>query len=112
MPAKMVYVIKFVADMPNSVKFYRDVIGLSLKYQSPQWSEFATGETILALHPASNQNPAGTIQLGFNDPDQPGVKARLLANKTQVTRPPENEGGEVVTEYFDPDGSRFSIGAG
>jgi lactoylglutathione lyase len=101
-----------MADMPTSVNFYRDVIGLSLKYESPQWSEFATGETVLALHPASNQNPAGTIQLGFNDPDQPGLKARLLANETQVTRPPENEGGEVITEYLDPDGSRFSIGAG
>ena len=108
----MVYVIKFVADMPAAVKFYRDVIGLSLKFQSPQWSEFATGETILALHPCSTQNPAGTFQLGFNDPDLPGLQARLLANGILVTRPSQNEGGEDITEYLDPDGSRFSIGSG
>ena len=37
------YVIKFVADMDRTVKFYRDVLGLPLKFQSPGWSEFVTG---------------------------------------------------------------------
>jgi lactoylglutathione lyase len=48
------YVIKFVADMEKAVKFYRDTLGLPLKSQSPGWSEFVTGETTLALHPASD----------------------------------------------------------
>lgn len=112
MAAKMVYVIKFVADMSAAVHFYQDVLGLPLKYQSPHWSEFITGETVLALHPASPQNPAGTIQLGFHDPDENGLHARLLTSGAVVTRPPEKEGGEVVTEYRDPDGSRFSLGRG
>jgi len=45
------YVIKFVADMDKAVKFHRDVLGLKVKFESPGWSEFATGETTLALHP-------------------------------------------------------------
>ena len=49
------YVIKFVADMDKAVKFYRDVIGLKVKFESPGWSEFVTGETTLALHPASEK---------------------------------------------------------
>ena len=53
------YVIKFVADMNKAVKFYRDTLGLQLKFESPGWSEFMTGETTLALHPASEKNPAG-----------------------------------------------------
>ena len=52
------YVIKFVADMDKAVKFYRDVLGLKVKFESPNWSEFVTGETTLALHPASDKNPA------------------------------------------------------
>jgi len=44
------YVIKFVSDMGKAVRFYRDAIGLQLKFESPGWSEFATGETILTLH--------------------------------------------------------------
>jgi catechol 2,3-dioxygenase-like lactoylglutathione lyase family enzyme len=53
------YVIKFVADMDKAVKFYRDVLGLKLKFESPDWSEFVTGETTLALHPASPSGVGG-----------------------------------------------------
>jgi lactoylglutathione lyase len=41
------YAIKFVADMDKAVKFYRDVLGLTLKFESSGWSEFVTGETTL-----------------------------------------------------------------
>jgi lactoylglutathione lyase len=56
---KLNYVIEFVADMDRAVKFYRDVLGLSLKFQSPGWSEFSTGETSLDLHPASEKKSRG-----------------------------------------------------
>jgi hypothetical protein len=52
------YAIKFVADMDKAVKFYRDVLGLEVNFESPGWSEFVTGATSLALHPASDKNPA------------------------------------------------------
>ena len=32
MEAKLSYIIEFVADMDRAVKFYRDVIGLALKF--------------------------------------------------------------------------------
>ncbi len=63
---KLAYVIEFVSDMNRAVKFYRDVLGFQLKFESPGWSEFVTGETTLALHPASQKNAAGTIELGFH----------------------------------------------
>jgi len=40
MAAKLMYVIKFVGDMDRAIKFYRDVLGLPLKFQSPGLSEF------------------------------------------------------------------------
>ena len=55
------YAIKFVSDMDTSVAFYRDTLGLSLRFQSPFWSEFDTGQTALGLHPASEENPAGSV---------------------------------------------------
>lgn len=55
--------------MDRAVAFYRDVIGLPLKFQSPEWSEFATGEITFALHPARDKNPAGKMELGFSVPD-------------------------------------------
>ena len=39
MSLKLTHVIEFVADMDSAVRFYRDVIGLPLKFQSPGWSE-------------------------------------------------------------------------
>ena len=44
------YAIIFVSDMDRSVAFYRDVIGLQLKFESPGWTEFATDGATLALH--------------------------------------------------------------
>jgi catechol 2,3-dioxygenase-like lactoylglutathione lyase family enzyme len=66
---KLTYAIKFVADMDRAVRFHRDRLGLPLKFESPGWSEFATGETTLALHPASEKNPAGKVELGFQVDD-------------------------------------------
>ena len=31
--------------MDKALKFYRDVLGLKVKFESPGWSEFVTGET-------------------------------------------------------------------
>jgi lactoylglutathione lyase len=66
---KLAYAIKYVADMNRAVKFYRDVLGLQLKFESPEWSEFATGETTLALHPATAKHSAGAVELGFTVTD-------------------------------------------
>src|SRR5215469_6412897 len=46
------YVIIFVSDMQRSVAFYRDLLGLPLKFSSPERTEFVTSTTTLARHPA------------------------------------------------------------
>ncbi len=43
--SKVDYVMVNVSDMPRSVAFYRDTLGLRLKFESPGWSEFETGTT-------------------------------------------------------------------
>src|SRR3972149_4176553 len=54
------YAIVFVSDMKRSVAFYRDVLGLPLKFESPGWTEFATDGTTLALHKAGTPAAAST----------------------------------------------------
>ena len=44
------YIMVNVSDMSRSVAFYRDKLGMTLKYQTDYWTEFETGTTILALH--------------------------------------------------------------
>jgi len=109
MSAKMAYVIKFVSNMDRAIRFYRDTLDLALKFQSPEWSEFATGDTVLALHPASTQNPAGSIQLGFHVEDPKDLHEKLLALGVSMSREPQSEGGAQVSEYRDLDGAKFSV---
>src|SRR5207244_11008692 len=85
---KLRYVIKFVADMNKAVKFHRDVLGLQLKFESPGWSEFVTGETTLALHPASDKNPAGKVELGFTVADVDAFYCDMMFKGVLFCMPP------------------------
>ena len=48
-------------------------------FASPGWSEFATGGTTLALHPASPANPPGTTHFGLQADDITDLHRRLTA---------------------------------
>jgi lactoylglutathione lyase len=47
---KVDYVIIFVSNMKLSIAFYKNILGLILKFETPEWSEFETEGTTLALH--------------------------------------------------------------
>ncbi len=109
MPNKLTYVIEFVADMDRAVKFYRDVLGLALKFQSPGWSEFATGETTLGLHPASAKNPAGKVELGFTVSDIQEFYREMTAKGVQFPMPPTKQDfGGVLAQFVDSEGANCS----
>jgi predicted enzyme related to lactoylglutathione lyase len=108
---KLTYVIKFVDDMTRAVKFYRDVLGFQLKFQSPEWSEFVTGDTTLALHPASQKNPAGAVELGFTVPDVLGFHKEASAKGVRFTLPPTKQDyGGVLAQFADSEGGHCSVG--
>ena len=103
------YAIHFVADMERAVAFYRDTVGLALTFSSPEWTEFATGTTTLALHPASAENPAGTTHLGLHTDDVAAVHRGLTAAGVQFTRPPTPQHGITLAEFVDSEGARVSL---
>ena len=110
--AQLKYAIKFVADMDNAVKFYRDTLGLPLKFQSPGWSEFLTGETTLALHPASDKNPAGKVELGFTVADVEAFYRDISAKGVRFSMPPKKQDfGGVLAQFVDSEGTPCSVGA-
>ena len=113
MDAKLTHVIAFVADMDRAVRFYRDVVGLALKFQSPGWSEFSTGETTLALHPASDKNPAGKVELGFTVPDIQQFHHDMSGKGVQFAMPPtQQDFGGVLAEFLDSEGAQISVSGG
>lgn len=107
---KLVYAIKFVSNMDRAVAFYRDSMGLTLKFASPGWSEFETGETKLALHPASATNPAGTIELGFAVSDlQTFYDEKKRAGVRFTMAPTKQDFGAVLAQFEDSEGARCSV---
>jgi lactoylglutathione lyase len=111
MAPRLRYVIEFVADMDRAVSFYRDTLGLAVRFESPEWSELTTGETTLALHPASSANPPGSIQLGFTVADLQATWRELVGRGVRFTQPPARaEYGGMLAEFLDGEDARCSLG--
>ena len=111
MSVRLTHVIEFVANMDAAVKFYRDVIGLPLKFQSPGWSEFDTGETTLGLHPASEKNAAGKVEMGFNVPDLAKFYDEMRTKKVKFVMPPKKQDfGGMLAQFEDSEGAYVSVG--
>lgn len=106
------YAIKFVSEMDAAVRFYRDQLGLTPGMQSPFWTEFETGGTKLALHPASAENPPGTVQLGLGTDDIDAFHAEAAAKGIRFTEPPREMHGTRIARFVDPDGAEISISSG
>ena len=109
MSTVLAYAIKFVGDMDEAVRFHATHLGLSLRFQSPEWSEFETGPTTLALHMASSEHPAGTCQLGFRVADVDRFFAERTAHGVAAVAPPTDLHGQRIAKLRDPDGAEFSV---
>jgi lactoylglutathione lyase len=112
----------FVNDMARSIEFYRDKLGLPLKFESNEWSEFETGTTRLALHggaeprPAldrdeSRQTYAGTCTIGFTVKDLDETFEHLKSSGVRFVMPPTLREGENIklAVCLDPDGLQISL---
>lgn len=111
------YAIVFVSDMQRSIAFYRDAMGLILKFDSPEWSEFVTDGATLALHRGDAPRPAdeartvaGRCRPGFSVRDLDVFHQRMLDHHVVCTRQPDDLFGARVAQYLDPDGLEISVG--
>ena len=110
------YVMVTVSDMSRSVAFYKDILGIPLKYESKDWTEFDTGATKLALHGGGKprgsapgepgKSYAGDCSFGFSVPDLDSVYRELRAKGARFVMPPTRRDGEGIklAVCLDPDG--------
>jgi lactoylglutathione lyase len=112
------YAIIVVSDMKRAVSFYRDVIGLPLKFESPGWTEFATDGATLALHASERPNPekdnpkqthAGQCRPGLSVPNLDEFHKRMLERKVRCIQEPKETFGARIAQYVDPDGLVISV---
>jgi lactoylglutathione lyase len=117
---KNMYTMVMVSDMDRSVKFYRDVLGLKLRFESPDWTEFDMGSATLALHggaqpatpgAAPSGQRAGTASIGFSVENVDAVYEDLKAKGARFVMPPKTQEGEGIrlAVMIDPDGLGISI---
>jgi lactoylglutathione lyase len=112
------YAIVFVSDVKRSVSFYRDVLGLPLRFESPVWTEFATEGATLALHAAPASAPmqaspipasAGTCRPGLSVVNLDAFHASMLQKGVTCVQPPKETFGVRIAQYADPDGLVISV---
>ncbi len=112
------YAIVFVSDMERSILFYRDVVGASVRFESPDWTEFDTANATLALHKSTqaktpngpgDATAAGQCQPGFRVEDMDAFHSRMIEENVAVVRGPTEEFGVRIAQYLDPDGLIFSV---
>jgi catechol 2,3-dioxygenase-like lactoylglutathione lyase family enzyme len=104
--------------MKRAVAFYRDVIGLPLRFESPGWSEFATDGATIALHkseaPQSHKDdprevPAGRCRPGLGVPNLDEFHKRMLEKGVPCIQEPKDVFGARIAQYVDPDGLAISV---
>jgi catechol 2,3-dioxygenase-like lactoylglutathione lyase family enzyme len=112
------YAIVFVSDMKRSLSFYRDLMGLTLKFESPEWTEFATDGATLALHATKKVNPesedpqatlAGRCRPGLGVANLDEFHKRMLDGGVRCIQEPKATFGVRIAQYVDPDGLPISV---
>jgi len=112
------YAIIFVSDMTRAVAFYRDMLGLPLRFESAGWTEFATEGATLALHKSEGPNSvkddpqevrAGRCRPGLSAPDLDAFHKRMIENNVPCIQEPKETFGVRIAQYVDPDGLVISV---
>ena len=114
------YVMIGVSNMDQSVGFYKDILGMPLKYKTNEWTEFQTGATTLALHLSKTRiattSPqreivAGKSTIGFTVTNLDKTYLELKAKNVRFVMEPKmrEEEGIKLAVCLDPDGLEISI---
>ncbi|MFL6328913.1 MAG: VOC family protein [Nitrososphaeraceae archaeon] len=105
-------VVLLVANMKRSINFYKTILGLPIKRQSRDWTEFFNNGTVLALHPAKKKDKlksGSTILIGFMVNDLDYSVKQLKKKKVKFFKQLKKEPFGKHTIILDPDGHLISI---
>ena len=103
------YFMLTVADMARALTFYRDGIGLEVRYETPYWSELDASGATLALH--HGMAAGGDTGLGFEVDDLDAACQAVGAFGGQVVDPPRDRPEERIRLAIvaDGDGNRLQL---
>ena len=97
-------------DMDRAIAFYKDVIGLEVRYRSSDWTELGHGDVAVALHGGGNGEfkPTG---LGFTVTDVDAACQEVRDGGGKVVSGPSERPGEpiVLARLADTEGNGFEL---
>ena len=104
-PQAVKYVL-MAQDMDRAVAFYRDVLGFTENFSSPDWSELRFGDAILGLHGGGD----GTRQqtgLSMQYEDVATAYSQAIGSGAAGIQAPEQREGEpiILASIADPEGN-------
>ena len=105
------YFMLFVVDMDRAVAFYREGVGLEVRFVSPEWSELAWRDATVALHGGATSTEQRVTGLGFEVDDlDAACKQVAAAGGTIVTAPRDRPGEPIrLADVADTEGNVFSF---
>ncbi|HTE04195.1 MAG TPA: VOC family protein [bacterium] len=109
----------YVSDMPRGVRFYRDVLQLTLAHQDKSWTSFDVGGMRVGLHWTGGK-PVPEIPKGRNGALAGGTLTFRVSNLIATVEDLRKAGvkflGDVITEdwgsivaFEDPDGNVLKL---
>ncbi len=98
----------WAVDMDRAVAFYRDAIGLTVRMESPYWSELEKEGFVLALHGGADEGRRKS-GLGIQVEDIEAAVAEAAEAGATVLAPPKCEGAVHLAGLVDPEGNEFTF---
>ena len=105
------YFMLHVVDMDRAAAFYREGVGLDVRFVSPEWSELAWRDATVALHGGATSTEQRVTGLGFEVDDlDAACKQVAAAGGTIVTAPRDRPGEPIrLADVADTEGNVFSL---
>jgi predicted enzyme related to lactoylglutathione lyase len=102
-----------VQDLEQAVAFYRDGLGLAVKFQDgARFAALDGGGTTFALAGPEEDVTGGEPAVSFKVDDVAATVAKLTAAGAQVVRAPEEGPHEIRAVLRDPAGNPFVLYSG
>lgn len=128
MTVSLGYIIFYVPDVAEAVRFYTDAFGLAPRFVTPEgdYGELETGQSVLAFvaHELADSNLSAAGGFTPFDPSKPPVGATLTfvtedvsavvaaavaAGGRQYTAPVDKPWGQTVAYVIDPQGILIEV---
>ena len=112
MIGKLGLIMLVVKDMKRSIAFYRDVLGLKVQFEHPEWTQLSAGNMDLGLHPESEHLhvQVGGCQFAFFVEDVQETTQELKRRGVKFVMEPKKESFGWLAVFTDPDGYHIQLG--